>query len=581
MSRQSRLVTLVLACMTWGPLFSVDVPATWGAGPDSMMADFDALIAAGEFPPAIELAKKAKSLEQRDQMYARLARAQAAGGAKQAAISSARAISNDQYRTETLIGLEKPLTARPGAMGGGVEPDFDQLIDLITTTIQPESWEELGGPGAIAPFESGVYVDSKGTLQRAQLRDQSGRLEALREATSVDSGNRRAAISSPLRKVSLNRLEREVHLRIAAGEPLDEEMIRLAGIYKLKYVMVYPETGDVVIAGPAGKWAPNAEGRIVNVDTQRPTLRLDDFVVVMRNAQRENGRYGCSITPYQERLAATQEFLKKSGEKSLSPRQRDQWLEDLRQTLGKQEIEVYGIDADTHVARVLVEADYHMKRIGMGLEEGTLEVPSYLEMIKLEPGESPPPMDVLRWWFALRYSAIATTKRRDIFEIRGPGVQVLSENELLEQDGRRVHTGQSSELNETFAHNFTKRFEALAKKYPVYAELQNIFDLTLAAAILEKEKLAERGDWRQTYFGAEGRYRPARLLVAKEVETIMNHRVIDKKHIIAGVSGGVRVDVSEFIDEKNIEIDEYGVLKADLQASGTPASLPSEAWWWD
>ncbi|EAQ77811.1 DUF1598 domain-containing protein [Blastopirellula marina] len=576
MSRLFPLALLLLLVVTGG-----QTSVVWGAGPDPMMADFDALLVAGEFPPAIDLAKKAKTAEQRDQMYARLARAQAAGGAKQAAIASARSIASDQYRTETLIGLEKPLTARPGAMGGGVEPDFDQLIDLITTTIEPETWDLLGGPGAVAPFESGVYVDSKGTLQRAQLRDRSGRLELIREATGGDSGNRRAAVSSPLRKISLNRLEREVHLKMAAGEPLDEEMVRLAGIYKVKYVLVYPETGDIVIAGPAGNWTPNAEGRVVNIETQRPVLRLDDLVVVMRNAQRDKGRYGCSITPYQERLAATQDFLKKSGEKSLNPRQRDKWLDDLRQTLGKQEIEVYGIDADTHVARILVEADYHMKRIGMGLEEGTLGVPSYLSMVELGPDETPPPMDVLRWWFALNYSVVATTDSRDIFEIRGPGVQVLSENELLAKDGERVHTGKSSTLNETFAHNFTKHYDALAKKYPIYAELQNVFDLTLVAAIIEKEALASRGAWGQTYFGVEGRYRPERLLVAKEVETIMNHKVINKRHIIAGVSGGVRVDASKFITDENFKLDEYGLLDADLKGSVVPPKMAAEAWWWD
>ncbi|TWT30590.1 DUF1598 domain-containing protein [Blastopirellula retiformator] len=576
MSRLFRIVSpvVLLALLALSPV-------AWGQGPDSGTNDFDALLAAGEFPPAIQLAKQAQTAEQRDQMFARLARAQAAGGAKQAALASVRSISSDQYRTETLIGLEKPLTTRPGAMGGGVEPDFDQLIDLITTTIQPESWEELGGPGAIAPFESGVYVDSKGTLQRAQLEDHSGRLEMLRKSTAADSGNRRVAVSSPLRKISLNRLEREVHLRMAAGEPLDDEMKRLAGIYKIKYVMVYPATGDVVIAGPASGWTPNAEGRIVSTETERPTLRLDDLVVVMRNAQRDGGRYGCSITPYQEKLAATKEFLAKSAEKNINPRQRDKWLEDLRQTLGKQEIEVYGVDPDTHVARILVEADYHMKRIGMGLEEGTLGVPSYLSMIKVEPGQSPPPMDVLRWWFALNYTAVATTEGRNIFELRGPGVQVLSENELLAQDGERIHTGKSTQLNENFAHNFTKHYEELAKKYPVYAELENIFDLTLIAAVIQKEHLAAKGDWGQTYFGAGGRYRPERLLVAKEVETIMNHRVFDKKHIIAGVSGGVSVDASSLLKDNFIHEDEYGLMDADLKGSVTPKDLAPEAWWWD
>ena len=32
------------------------------------------------------------------------------------------------------------------------EADFDSLIDLITSTIKPTSWDEVGGPGSISQF---------------------------------------------------------------------------------------------------------------------------------------------------------------------------------------------------------------------------------------------------------------------------------------------------------------------------------------------------------------------------------------------------------------------------------------------
>src|SRR5690242_15930380 len=32
--------------------------------------------------------------------------------------------------------------------------DFDSLIELITTTIEPNSWDDVGGPGSIKEFES-------------------------------------------------------------------------------------------------------------------------------------------------------------------------------------------------------------------------------------------------------------------------------------------------------------------------------------------------------------------------------------------------------------------------------------------
>ena len=48
--------------------------------------------------------------------------------------------------------------AGPGGLGGGVVADFDTLIDLITTTVDPDSWEEVGGPGTIAEFPSNLSL---------------------------------------------------------------------------------------------------------------------------------------------------------------------------------------------------------------------------------------------------------------------------------------------------------------------------------------------------------------------------------------------------------------------------------------
>ena len=58
-------------------------------------------------------------------------------------------------------------------------------------------------------------------------------------------------------------------------------------------------------------------------------------------------------------------------------------------------------------------------------------VEPYLKLIQLGPGQTPPPMGVLRWWFTLNYEAITVAKDHRAFAIRGPGVKVLSENERL------------------------------------------------------------------------------------------------------------------------------------------------------
>ena len=46
----------------------------------------------------------------------------------------------------------------PGGLGGGANADFDTLIELITTTIAPTTWDLVGGPGSIAPFPTNLSL---------------------------------------------------------------------------------------------------------------------------------------------------------------------------------------------------------------------------------------------------------------------------------------------------------------------------------------------------------------------------------------------------------------------------------------
>ena len=54
-------------------------------------------------------------------------------------------------------------------------------------------------------------------------------------------------------------------------------------------------------------------------------------------------------------------------------------VEQLRDKLGMQVITVGGIPASTHFAQVMVEADYRMKLIGIGLERAPVRLKSYVD----------------------------------------------------------------------------------------------------------------------------------------------------------------------------------------------------------
>jgi general secretion pathway protein D len=52
----------------------------------------------------------------------------------------------------------QPLGYGPGGLGGGVVADFDTLIELMTSTITPDSWIDNGGKGTISGFPTNLSL---------------------------------------------------------------------------------------------------------------------------------------------------------------------------------------------------------------------------------------------------------------------------------------------------------------------------------------------------------------------------------------------------------------------------------------
>ncbi len=541
-------------------------------------------LAAGEFAPAWAAAEQLPPGTRRAAQRAKIVRAQMEAGALRSAVATAGYVRDDDERDRLLREIQSLPASTRGAFGGS-QADFDSLINLITSTIAPTTWEDNGGLGTLDGFEGGVYCDPAGVLRPLLKEDRSGKLAALRRAAIGGAADLAAPSparqKSSLRKISLPRLERAVQLRAAAGQPPTSDMRFLAGLQRIQYVLLDPENHDVILAGPAGDWREDQEGRVIGVDSDLPLLQLDDLVVVLRHLLTDDsGRFGCSITPTQEGLARTNAFVAESNKTPLKPGQRGAWLEKLRAQLGRQDIDVYGIDPRTRAGRILVEADYRMKLVGLGLEPGVLGVRSYLDSIALKPGDPAPPMDVLRWWFTPRYDSIAATPQRDAFELKGPGVQVLSENELLTLRGERVPTGTSTDANQMFTQSFTQHFADLAKKFPIYAELRNLFDLAIVGALLKTEHVQDKVGWHARYFTSLDGYQPALSFAPKQVDTVIAHRVVHRTIILVGVSGGVSADPLKFVGPDRIKTDDYGVLKAE-RARSLAGPKQIETWWWD
>jgi Protein of unknown function (DUF1598) len=492
------------------------------------------------------------------------------------AADEAIGIADDRARTITLAAIRQRTlgqTASPGldgvpvasfgSPGGGAQADFTTLIDLIEQTVAPDSWEENGlGAGKIEPFPSGVYVDPSGLLTARMLNrernfdlNRAPRQQSV-TSTPVAASDRRAEMQGKAqrrwRAVSVNRLERVVAYHWATRQPIPDALLTLAGLTRIDAVACFPETGDIVLIG----------------------------AIADRRADDNAPPFGCSIVPLPERLARTQTFLESSSQRPLAAGERQAWLQRLRESLGEQRIEIFGIEPTSRVARVLVEADHHMKQVALGLHAGPEPRFGYLDNIGADEAQQ---LQVLRWWFQLGFDQVLMSDERLAFGWRGTGVAVRSENEFLNERGERQHTGESSPETARFARRFTEEFPQLARLYPVYADLRNQFCLALACTCLVQGGLAERVDWTAPLFGSKGYYVPRKYAVPQRVESIVHCRMVSRGVIVAGVSGGVRAEPDKQLTDKQSDEPTAKLLERweTVVAAGKPTDLDWRTWWWD
>ncbi len=436
-----------------------------------------------------------------------------------------------------------------------------------------------GGGGTIGTGNtSGVAVDADGVLRRLTIDDPTGQLAKQRLHEAQAQLDQDIARPSKLRKVSLTRLFRLVGRAIAAGHGPDEAMKHLAGLTRVRYLFFYPETKDIVLAGPAEGWGESLTGRMVGVDSGLPVIELQDLVVALRTFapdQSDNPFVFCSIDPTQEGLARMQQFLSRIG-RHIGPNDSQFIVEGLRESLGLQVITIGGIPASTHFAQVLVEADYRMKLIGIGLEQPPVGIASFVSLA------NPATISrnaLQRWYFVPDYQRVRVTEDRLAAEFVGNGVKLVGENEVITAGGSRQQSGNQSRASMKFTQSFTKNYKALAQRAPVYAQLRNCVDLLVAAAYIRKNDLYGKADWDLGPLGDESQFAVETYNAPKQVASAVNS-MWKKRRLMTPIGGGVEIRPSLALDSDKMLSDDKGDLQNAHEAIDL-STLPAGKWWWD
>ena len=152
---------------------------------------------------------------------------------------------------------------------------------------------------------------------------------------------------------------------------------------------------------------------MVGKTTRRPVLQLADLMTSLQTARSAGEGQGISVSidPTQEGRQRYSQFMRQI--RGLSP----QVLAGARQAMGPQEIKLTGVPTNSRYARILVAADYQMKRLAMDLKEAPVgNLPSFLDL--MQKRRSTVSANVMpRWWLACSYEPIAKSGDGLAFEI--------------------------------------------------------------------------------------------------------------------------------------------------------------------
>ncbi len=299
--------------------------------------------------------------------------------------------------------------------------------------------------------------------------------------------------------LSLRVLSKRVSTALATGAALPRELQNLGGIGYLEGFLV-DDSGDkdVILVGRESQ--------------ERPALHLDDLVVNLRNVGRSREYPYCSLDPRKQDVLAL-EALFSSHHTRESREDMDAFFQKVAATVGPQQVVVGGVPRNSRHAHVMIDADYHMKKVS----QGHVVVPgvvSYLDLsldeIKQAIRDGTAPVDekasMSRFWFHLDprkpdkpgYEAREYPifqEARGIVWLEGCPVVVLTERQMPTATGELHDVDAEDPMATAFGAQFSRAFTNLTAHVPVYADLENLYRLRALLLAMRHRTILETVGW--------------------------------------------------------------------------------------
>ncbi len=440
--------------------------------------------------------------------------------------------------------LDVARQARPiGQAGGGSLADFTELIGLVQTMVK-SNWDVDGGEDNITGYPNGVWIDPNGKLNRQNRKGlvvPSNIKNAKKAAKVIELPQLgKIQVNEDLRWVSLSDLGGKLKERLSAKEMASPAMELLGGLTRIDFLARDPVTNEWYLGGPAGDLVMDRKGNLVGRSTGLPPVLLEDLLSVAPLVLNGRGPLGCSIDPVPERLKAVAEMAVSPLAKRSLTQHAAKWCDRLAETLGDQQATIFGLPEDSPTGIALLIADEHMKRIGLGLENGPASLLSYWE--EAEKRGAIRSSGLIRWWFALRDDIqIGVDDASSVFAIESPTVRVMSQRQFMDHSGARHEANDQDQAADAFASGFTENYAELQTLYPMYGRLRHIFDLCVVMRLIRDESIAGRGV--ELALFKDRSIQPHSNEPLKWIPSTAAWRKTSNGRVSAIVSGGVTIDV--------------------------------------
>lgn len=378
---------------------------------------------------------------------------------------------------------------------------------------------------------AGVYVDADGMMRvRAEGNDRARRRPG-----------RAIARDGELVYISLPRLFAKAREQVESGEGVTADLRTLGGMTRLQYIFIFPDARDIVIAGPAEAVDFTNPRLPVGKLSGRPVLRMDDVVMALRTvgpAAKEK-QFGCSLDMPEGAMERAVEAHNRNLRASRKER-----MAAVVDAVGPQEVRIFGVQADTTFAFAMLNADYRLKRLGLG--QDPTPVPSVRHSVSGKGAR------VNRWWFKTTDQRLAVSPDQQSYALIGQSLKVDTAGHLY------INAVEASASAKRFAEQCTEHFDRLAMHIPAFADLENVTDLALLAALVRKDDLHTKVKWDlQWLMNEQDGYPVTRIRSPQSAETLI-------AHLGGGLAtGGVLINHDESLKNENREVDESIQQAAD------------------